>query len=133
MCALSVLELVTCLLFVKFDSFYANDMSFMPVKHWVTGVYMCAVDTPTAEIPLSNYVSSDIPNEVRCGFECTCFSGCTSFNFVKRPVALCQLYTFIPTNCVTSPTTENNCTHFEVSFSLVFFIHFCFDEAPSIS
>lgn len=118
MCSFFALECVIYLLFAAFGKYYATEskLSFRPVKHWSMGLLMCAMDNPTAVILSSDLVgiSPEVPFDVQCGYACTRFSGCTSYNSIKQPVARCELFSFIPTNCDISRNTGVNCKHYEV-------------------
>lgn len=97
-----------------------NIGKFEPVTSWLNGLPLCAADVPTIAVPVDSLVGIPlpVPNDVRCGFACTGFSNCTSFNYVVSPVALCELYTFTPRNCTSSLTSGSNCRHFEVGLSV---------------
>ena len=94
-----------------------NNENFQLVTSWLNGSPLCAADVPTIAVPVDSLdgIPSPVPNVVRCGFACTGFSNCISFNYVVSPVAQCELYTFVPRNCTSMVSTGSNCRHFEVN------------------
>jgi hypothetical protein len=95
--------------------------SFKPVVDPVSNSILCANDPPTAVVPLAGVsvgVPVGIPDAVVCGFGCTGYDGCSSYNFRKpqSEPAQCEFHTTVPRNCSTKTLTSNEqCHHYEVS------------------
>jgi hypothetical protein len=97
----------------------ANSLSFVPVQDSVSSSFLCAVDPPSAVLSLATVhvgVPVDVPEDVVCGFSCTGYNGCTSYNVKQQQggPSLCEFYTYVPTNC-SNGTSSGQCKHYEVS------------------
>lgn len=89
--------------------------TFKPSLHWKTGSWMCALNTPSAVISATDLlvgIPAIVLPEVQCGFICSGFPNCLSYNYIEGPVAQCQLYNYTVNNCVIS---SRHCKHYEVN------------------
>lgn len=115
---------VFCSLFQWHGTIIAHGlMSFEPVSHDNGSAY-CAVDVPTTVFPVSDIVGipDAVPDAVRCGYACTGFVNCTSYNHkigittasnFNSWDSVCELFTFTPHNCTTL-LRSTNCVHYQV-------------------
>jgi hypothetical protein len=93
--------------------------SFTPiVDPYNNAAAMCAVDPPTAVLPLTDVsvgIPDEVPRSVICSFGCSGYLGCLCFNYRQAQRSApeqCEFYNYIPRNCTAD--TTGLCQHYEV-------------------
>jgi hypothetical protein len=91
--------------------------TFTPVVDPVSESILCATDPPSAIFSLTDVsvgVPVGVPESVICGFSCTGYENCSSYNYRKLPAssAQCELFNYSFKTCIVS--SNSLCQHYQV-------------------
>ncbi len=95
----------------------SNHLMFVPVRS-ANNSLLCATDPPSAVLSVADLsvgIPAGVPEDVICGFGCTGYSGCKSFNYVQQQNApsRCDLYLYSPRHCSTA-SKNRQCKYYAV-------------------
>jgi hypothetical protein len=98
--------------------------SYTPVIDPASNTTFCALDQPSAVVPLVDVsvgIPVGVPDAVVCGFCCTGRRGCVSYNYrqSQSTPAQCELFNTPPRNCSALKSDSGQCQHYEVGLNFV--------------